>query len=153
VFIKVLLVIGAVPLVIMMIIVVGNSVGRAIFRTPISGTIEIAGLAGAIVVAAAVGFTAREKGNVSVDVLMSRLKSRTKACLDTITYILSIAGFSFLLWAVLLDTITALEMNEVTMTMSIPTAPFKIAWLSGIFITICFLIGHVVAAIRKWRQR
>ena len=76
-----LLVIGAITLIIMMVVVTGNSLGRALFKTPISGTMEIAGLAGAIVVAAAIGFTARERGNVAVDVLMSRLKSAGKGIL------------------------------------------------------------------------
>lgn len=75
-----LLAIGAVPLMVMMLIVTGNSLGRVFFHTPIMGTIEIAGLAGAIVVAAAVGFTSRERANVAVDVLLSHLKPGQRGC-------------------------------------------------------------------------
>jgi len=63
VMIKVLLAVGGIALMVMMTIVVGNSIGRALFRTPIFGTIEIAGLAGVVLVAAAVGFAAREHRN------------------------------------------------------------------------------------------
>jgi TRAP-type C4-dicarboxylate transport system permease small subunit len=148
----VLLVIGAISLVIMMVVVVGNSVGRALFGTPILGTIEIAGLGGAIVVAAAVGFTAREKGNISVDLLMSRLRPRTRAFFDAVTYFLSLSGVLFLLYAVVRDAFGTLKAKEATVTMESPVAPFKLAWAAGILIVACFLIAHLVTAIRKVRK-
>jgi TRAP-type C4-dicarboxylate transport system permease small subunit len=144
-----LLVISAIPLIIMMVVVTGNSLGRALFKTPISGTIEIAGLAGVILVAAAVGFTARERGNVAVDVLMSRLSPRVKGLFDVFTFFLSLAAVSFLLWAVVLEAFSAQKMKETTLTMGISTAPFKSAWAAGILILACFLLVHLVVAIRK----
>jgi len=149
----VLLVIGTVPLVIMMIIVTGNSLGRAIFRTPISGTIEIAGLAGAILVSAAVGFTARERGNVAVDALVSRLKPRVRAAFDAVTFLLSLAGVCFLIYAVILDGLKSMRLDDVTMTMSFPVAPFKFAWAGGIFILACYLVVHLISSIRKWGRK
>ena len=144
----VLCVIGAVPLVVMVVIVTGNSVGRALFRTPITGTIEIAGLAGVIVVAAAVGFTARERANVAVDVLMSRLKPKARRIFDTVTSTLSLGAVVFLLYAVIRDSFKAVTQKEVTMTMSFPTSPFKFMWAAGVFILACFLLVHLIRAIR-----
>jgi TRAP-type C4-dicarboxylate transport system permease small subunit len=144
-----LLVIGAITLIIMMVVVTCNSLGRALFKTPISGTMEIAGLAGAIVVAAAIGFTARERGNVAVDVLMSRLSPRIRAFFDVATFFLSLAGVSFLLWAVVRDAFSTLRMKETTITMGISTAPFKFAWAGGVFVLACFLVVHIALAIRK----
>jgi TRAP-type C4-dicarboxylate transport system permease small subunit len=143
-----LCVIGAIPLMIMMIIVTANSLGRALFRTPLSGTIEIAGLAGVIVVAAAVGFTARERGNVAVDILMSRLKPKAKRMFDTVTSILSLGAVVFLLYAVTLDAFKSLKLKEVTMTMNFPTSPFKSAWAAGVLILACYLLVHVIRTIR-----
>ena len=125
-----LLVIGAIPLLIMTAIVVGNSLGRALFRSPISGTIEIAGLAGVIVVAAAVGFTARERGNVAVDVLMGRLKPRVRAVFDTVTFSLSLAAVSFLLYAVILDAFKSLRMDDTTLWHESPWSPVRLIRLS-----------------------
>ena len=143
-----LCVIGAIPLMIMITIVTGNSVGRALFRTPITGTIEIAGLAGVIVVAAAVGFTARERANVAVDVLMTRLKPKTKRVFDSVTSALSLGAVLFLLYAVILDAFKSVKLQDVTMTMSIPTSPFKFTWAAGVFILACFLVVHLIRAIR-----
>ena len=148
-----LLVIGTIPLIIMTIVVTGNSLGRALFRTPIPGTIEIAGLAGAIVVAAAVGFTARERGNVAVDAVVSRLKPKTRAVLDAAMVLLSLGGVFFLLYAVVLDALKAIELEDVTMMLDIPTSPFKFAWAGGIFILACFLVVHLVVSIKKTREK
>lgn len=143
----VLCVIGTIPLVIMMVVVAGNSVGRALFRTPITGAIEIAGLAGVIVVAAAVGFTARERGNVAVDILMSRLKPGVRRIFDTITITLSLSGVVLLLYAVIRNSFTSVRLSEVTITMNFPTSPFKFAWATGVFILACFLLVHLIRAI------
>jgi TRAP-type C4-dicarboxylate transport system permease small subunit len=144
-----LLVIGAIPLIIMMAVVTANSLGRAIFRTPITGTIEIAGLAGVIVVAAAVGFTARERANVAVDVLLSRLKPGARHILDVVTLFLSLGAVCFLLYAIILDAFKSFRLEEVTMMMSFPTPLFKFAWAGGVFILACFLLVHLVNTIRK----
>jgi TRAP-type C4-dicarboxylate transport system permease small subunit len=144
----VLCVIGAIPLMIMMIVVTGNSLGRAFFRTPVTGTIEIAGLAGVVVVAAAMCFTAQERANVSVDILMSRLKPKARRILDTVTSALSLSAVVFLLYATTLDAFKSLNLKEVTMTMNFPTSPFKFAWATGVFILACFLLVHLIRAIR-----
>jgi TRAP-type C4-dicarboxylate transport system permease small subunit len=144
----VLLVIGGIPLIIMMAYVTANSLGRIFFHTPILGTIEIAGLAGAIVVAAAVGYTSRERGNVAVDVLLSHLKSGPKRVLDIITLFLSLVAAVFLLYAIVRDAFESARLQEVTMTMSVPTSPFKFVWAGGIFILACFLVVHLVKTIK-----
>jgi TRAP-type C4-dicarboxylate transport system permease small subunit len=144
-----LLVIGAIPLIIMMIVVTANSLGRAIFKIPVTGTIEIAGLAGVIVVAAAVGFTARERANVAVDVLLSQLKPRAKRILDIGTLFLSFAAVCFLLYAIIIDALKSFRMEEVTMMMSFPMPFFKFAWAGGVFILACFLLVHLITTIRK----
>jgi TRAP-type C4-dicarboxylate transport system permease small subunit len=144
-----LLVIAAIPLIIMMIVVTANSLGRAIFKIPVTGTIEIAGLAGVIVVAAAVGFTARERANVAVDVLLSHLKPRAKRILDVVTLFLSFAAVCFLLYAIILDAVKSFMMKEVTMVMSFPTPFFKFVWAGGVFILACFLLVHLFTTIRK----
>jgi TRAP-type C4-dicarboxylate transport system permease small subunit len=131
----------------MMVVVAGNSLGRALFRTPITGTIEIAGLAGVIVVAASVGFTARERGNVAVDMLMSRLKSKRRRMFDAVTTVLSLAGVVLLLYAVIRDAFKSMGLKEVTMTMNFPTSPFKFAWAAGVFVLACFLVVHLIKAI------
>ena len=151
--IKVLLIIGGIALLVMMAIVVSNSIGRALFRTPIFGTIEIAGLAGVIVVAGAVGFAEREHRNIVVDTAANRMKPRMRALFDAFTLFLSLGAVAFLFWAVFNNAIRALKIREVTLTTSVLTAPFKFFWAIGIFILCLFLLQHMIEAIRKGGKR
>ena len=151
--IRVLLVVGSVALMAMMAIVVGNSLGRAFFKTPIFGAIEIAGLAGVVVVAVAVGFAERERRNVVVDVVANRFTPRTRALADAFTLFLSLGAVAFLSWATLTDALNAVTRQETTLTTGVVTAPFKSAWTIGVIILCLFLLQHVIEAISKGRKR
>ena len=151
--IKVLLVVGAVALMVMMTIVVGNSLGRAFFKTPIFGTIEIAGLAGVIVVAAAIGFAEREQKNIVVDVVANRFTPRIRALADVFTLFLSLGAVAFLLWAIFNDALNSLTIRETTLTTGTFTAPFKFTWAIGIIILCLFLLQHMIEAFRRGGKR
>jgi TRAP-type C4-dicarboxylate transport system permease small subunit len=153
VMIKVLLVAGAVALMVMMTIVVGNSIGRALFKTPIFGTIEIAGLAGVVVVAIAVGFAEREHRNVVVDVVANRFTPRARAFADALTLFLSLGAVAFLFWAVSNNALNSITRRETTLTTGVITAPFKFTWAIGVIILCLFLIQHMIEAIRRGRKR
>jgi TRAP-type C4-dicarboxylate transport system permease small subunit len=153
VVIKVLLVVAGVALMGMMVIVVGNSLGRALFKTPIFGTIEIAGLAGVIVVAVAVGFAEREQSNIVVDVVANRFTPRTRALADAFTLFLSVGAVAFLLWAIFKDALHSLTMREITLTMGVLTTPFKFTWAIGAFILGLFLLQHMIEVFRRVGKR
>jgi len=153
VIIKVILGVGAIALMVMMAIVVGNSLGRALFRTPIFGTIEIAGLAGVVVVAVAIGFAEREHIHIVVDVLANRFTPHIRAMADVFTLFLSLGAVAFLLWAIFSDALNSLTLRESTLTTGVLTAPFKFTWAIGVVILCLFLLKHLVEAIRKVRKR
>jgi TRAP-type C4-dicarboxylate transport system permease small subunit len=150
---KLFLVVGAIAMMVMMVIVVGNSLGRALFNTPIFGTIEIAGLAGVVVVAVAVGFAERENRNVVVDVVANRFAPRTRAFVDTFTFFLSVAAVASLFWAMFDNALEAVTVREATLTTGVVTAPFKFTWVLGIIILCLFLIRHMIEAIQKGVKR
>ena len=153
VVIKVLLVVAGVALMGMMVIVVGNSLGRALFKMPIFGTIEIAGLAGVIVVAVAVGFAEREQSNIVVDVVANRFTPRTKALADAFTLLLSVGAVAFLLWAIFKDALHSLTMREITLTTGVLTTPFKFTWAIGAIILGLFLLQHMIEVFRRVGKR
>jgi TRAP-type C4-dicarboxylate transport system permease small subunit len=150
---KLFLVVGAIAMMVMMVIVVGNSLGRALFNTPIFGTIEIAGLAGIVVVAVAVGFAERENRNVVVDVVANRFAPRTRAFSDAFTLFLSVAAVASLFWAMFDNALEAVTVREATLTTGVVTSPFKFTWLLGITILCLFLIRHMIEAIKKGVKR
>ncbi|MBN2061146.1 MAG: TRAP transporter small permease [Deltaproteobacteria bacterium] len=153
IIIKVLLVIGAVALMIMMAVVVGNSLGRALFRTPILGAIEFAGLTGVIVVSVAMGCAERERKNVVVDVITSQLSPRGKAIADIVALLFSFCALVFMLWAILGDAAESFSVQEVTYATSTPVAPFKFTWAVGIIIFCLFIIRNLINAIKTARKK
>jgi TRAP-type C4-dicarboxylate transport system permease small subunit len=151
--IRVLLVVGAVALMVMMVIVVGNSLGRAFFKTPIFGAIEIAGLAGVVVVAAAIGFAELEQRHVVVDVVANRFTPRSRMIADAITLFLSLGAVAFMLWAISKDALNSVTTHEITLTTGVFTAPFKFTWAIGVIILCLFLLQHLTEAIRRRGKR
>jgi TRAP-type C4-dicarboxylate transport system permease small subunit len=146
---RVLLVIAAVALMAMMIIVVGNVIGRIFFKQPVLGTVELAGLAGVILIAVAVGFAEREHRNVVVDILASRFPPRTRAIADSFTLFLSFGALAFLSWAILDSAFHAATTGEFTETLAIKTGPFEFAWAIGALILCLLLLQHMIQAIIK----
>jgi TRAP-type C4-dicarboxylate transport system permease small subunit len=153
VMIRVFLVVGAVALMVMMVIVVGNSLGRAFFKTPIFGAIEIAGLAGVVVVAAAIGFAELEQRHVVVDVVANRFTPRSRMIADAITLFLSLGAVAFMLWAISKDALNSVTTHEITLTTGVFTAPFKFTWAIGVIILCLFLLQHLTEAIRRRGKR
>jgi TRAP-type C4-dicarboxylate transport system permease small subunit len=153
VMIRVFLVVGAVALMVMMVIVVGNSLGRAFFKTPIFGAIEIAGLAGVVVVAAAIGFAELEQRHVVVDVVANRFTPRSRMIADAITLFLSLGAVAFMLWAISKDALNSVTTHEITLTTGVFTAPFKFTWAIGVIILCLFLLQHLTKAIRRRGKR
>jgi TRAP-type C4-dicarboxylate transport system permease small subunit len=143
------LTIGGLALMVMMVYVVGNCIGRALFRIPIMGTIEIAGMAGAIVVSVAVAFAEREKSNVVVDIVTESLPSRSRSILDALMLLLSLGAVAFLLYAVIGSGITSFVAKETTLTTGIPIGPFKLAWAAGLFASWLFLLKYFIDAVRR----
>lgn len=147
------LTIGGLALMVMMVYVVGNCVGRALFRIPIMGTIEIAGVAGAFVVSVAVAFVEREKSNVVVDIVTGSLPPRARNILNTLMLLLSLAGVAFLLYAVINDMVASFATKEATLTAGIPIGPFKLAWAAGLAGSWLFLLKHLIDATRRGVKR
>ncbi|MFC1534302.1 TRAP transporter small permease [Thermodesulfobacteriota bacterium] len=142
--IKTLHVVAFIALMVMMSIVVANVIGRIFFKSPVMGTLEVAGFAGVIVVAVAIGLAQRENRNVFVDIIISRFSERLRIIADCFTYILSLIAVGFLFWAVTESAIDALTQGEITLTLSLKTYPFRFVWAAGLLLLCCFLIHRII---------
>jgi TRAP-type transport system small permease protein len=145
--------IGGIALMLMMVYVFGNCVGRALFRTPIMGTIEIAGLAGAVVVSIAVAFAEREKGNVVVDIITEALPPRSKSILEALMLVLSLVALTLMIYAIIEDGIESFVTGDTSITTGIPLGPFKFAWAAGVTASWIFMFRHLTETIKKVAKR
>ena len=147
--IKVLLILASFALLAMMCVITVNVLGRISFNSPLLGALEIAGLAGVVMVSVALGYTEREKSNVVVEVFASRFPPRIRAITDSITLCLSLVAVSFLFWAVCEDAFHAAAFKEQTLILEIDTPPFKFIWAAGTFFLCLCLLKNMVTAFKK----
>jgi TRAP-type C4-dicarboxylate transport system permease small subunit len=140
-------------LMVMMLMVVANIVGRIFFRKPIMGTLEVAGFCGVIVVAFAVAFAQREGRNIYVDLVVQRFSTGLRAIIDSFTYLLSMVAVGIVAWAVFASAVEAYMDQDITLTLSVATYPFRFTWALGLLILFLFLIQHVIGTLRRGGKR
>jgi TRAP-type C4-dicarboxylate transport system permease small subunit len=150
--VKFLLVLGSLAVLAMMIIVSFNIFGRWLF-SPILGALEIAGLCGAVVAAVGIPYAAREKRNVVVDVIASRMPPRVRGFFDAVSFTIGLAIAGFLVYVAFSEVRYAASFGEETMVSETPTTPFKCIWAIGLLLLFLVLAREVVRAIRKAAKR
>lgn len=129
--------VGAGALVLMVLIVVANVVGRYLFKMPVLGAVEMVGLLTVITVFCVLAFTEAKGAHIVVDILVSRLHGRTKAILASIMALLGAAFFIIMGWQGWELMVSNLSpFVRVTGVLSIPFAPFMLVMAFG-----CVLFG------------
>jgi len=129
--------IGAGALVVMVLVVVSNVVGRYLFRKPVLGAVEMVGLLTVILVFSVLAFTESKRAHIIVDILLSRLGGRTKAILTSVMCFLGAVFFIIMGWQGWdLMWSNLFPMMRTTGVLSIPFAPFMFIMAFG-----CVLFG------------
>ncbi len=83
-------------LVFVMLIIVVNVISRRVLLKPISGTVELVEMSGAMLLAMSVAYTAVMKGHIMVDVLVERFPPRIQASVGVVVNAIALF-FSYLL--------------------------------------------------------
>jgi TRAP-type C4-dicarboxylate transport system permease small subunit len=136
--------VGAGALVLMVLIVVANVVGRYLFRKPVLGAVEMVGLLTVITVFCVLAFTEAKGAHIVVDILVSRLHGRTKAILASIMALLGAVFFIIMGWQgwnLMLSNLSPFV--RVTGVLSIPFAPFMLIMAFGFVLFGLELFVHV----------
>jgi TRAP-type transport system small permease protein len=136
--------VGAGALVLMVLIVVANVVGRYLFRKPVLGAVEMVGLLTVIVVFCVLAFTEAKGAHIVVDILVSRLHGRTKAILASMMSLLGAAFFIIMAWQgwnLMLSNLSPFV--RVTGVLSIPFGPFMLIMAFGCVLFALELFVHV----------
>jgi TRAP-type transport system small permease protein len=146
---KVMAVIAAVVLFFMMLITVGDVIGRYFFDTPIKGTWEIVGLS--LIFAATWGFAycQLKQAHINVTVLLDRFSPRVRAILTTISLFFGFVGFSLISWRMVLHAQKYFLMTRgnTSDTLNIPYAPFMLGLAVGAGVMALMLIVDIVHTI------
>ena len=103
----------------MMLLVVGNILGRFVGKS-IFGAYDIVGFINAILVAFAIAYCAVQKGHIQVEMVMSHFPERVQKVVGIITGILSLGIFAVITWQILILANDKWRGGEVSMTALIP---------------------------------
>jgi TRAP-type transport system small permease protein len=146
---KVMALIAAAVLFIMMLVTVGDVIGRYFFRTPIKGTWEIVGLS--LIFAATWGFAycQLKKQHINVTIILERFPPRVRAVLTVTSLVFGLVGFSIICWRMILQAQKYFLMTRgnTTDTLNLPYAPFMLGLAIGAGFMALMLVYDIVRVI------
>ena len=142
---KLVYVVASIGLLITMVTVVLNVLGRALFRSPLLGTVEIVGMAGLLLVPFALVLTERNRAHIVVRMLISRFPEWLQTLFAIFTFILSLCAVVYLIWGGVLqiwDSIVRPEM--VTPVLRVPKVPLISILVIGCLFLFGILLKHLI---------
>jgi TRAP-type C4-dicarboxylate transport system permease small subunit len=120
---KALMITGGIAMLAMMFLASGN-VALRIFHIPLSGSYEVISFLGAIVTAAALGYTQRRRGHIVVDILSANFSRRVKKIVDAVSHLIIAVFFSVFAWQIFRWALKIRESGELSETLKIVYHPF-----------------------------
>jgi len=132
----------------MMALVTINVILRYL-RHSISGTYDYVQLLTAVSVAAAIAFTAYERGNIEIEILMERLPKRVQAVVATVINLICLVFFVVAAWRVFALGHDMQVAGETTMTVYVPFAPFLYFIGVGLALMILAMMAQLIRQVAK----
>ena len=147
--------IAAVVLFAMMMLTLGDVVGRYFFSHPIKGTWELVGLLLICAGTWGLAYCQLERAHISINIILQRFPLRVQAGMRFFTYLVGFGGFSIICWRVFLLAYKYITMprGNITDTLELPYAPFMLALTFGtglVALTLLVdMVKSVVEVVRK----
>jgi TRAP-type C4-dicarboxylate transport system permease small subunit len=116
------MVIAGVALVALMLLAAGNVILR-LFGVPFSGTVELVGFLGVLVIGFALGETQRRKDHVVVDIVSKRYPPWLAMAADALQLVVSAAFFALIAWQVAAWGMSVRRSGELSETLKIVYYP------------------------------
>ncbi len=106
----------------MMLITTAEVWGRALWNTPVPGSIELSSYMLVVFILLGVGATQQTKGHVRVEMFVSRLGQKARCIIEMATTLLSLVIIGLLAWR---GMVMGLEETAVSDMLRIPQWPFR----------------------------
>lgn len=123
---------------------------RYLFNRPITGTYDMVGLMGAVIVSFAMPYTMLVKGHVAVEIVMQNLSKRKQLVIETATHTVAVLLFLILVWQSVEFALHMKAVGEVTPTLHLPFYPI-VYCMAVCFFALCLAV--VVNLLRIWMKR
>ncbi|HOC46190.1 MAG: TRAP transporter small permease [Syntrophorhabdaceae bacterium] len=121
-----LMVIGGFAVLALMTVATTNVVLRMV-HAPYRGAYEVVSFLGAVVIAFALGYTEKHKGNIVVDILTEKFPKIARDTLEGFNYVVSGIFFVFVSWQVYECGMKIMQSGELSETLKIVYHPFVFA--------------------------
>lgn len=125
---------GGAALLALMLLATGN-VALRVLGIPFIGSYEIISFLGAIVTAAALGYTQRNRDHIIVDIISARFPAGPKRIVNAISYLVTCIFFSVISWQTAKWGVIIRESGELSETQKIAYDPF----VFGVALGLAFL--------------
>lgn len=149
---RILITVTVVCLLLMMIVVAANVLGRFLFRSPLTGTVDSVGLLGALLISLGLVPSQIARRNISIPIVTDSLPQQARKIFDSATLFLSIIIVAVFAWT---GARFAWEMwlkHEKMTVLWLPVAPFRFVWALGCLMLFIVLVTHLVEKLRKGRK-
>lgn len=142
--VKVMSWISASVLIIAVLMIVANILGRSVFKKPVPGTIELVEMLSVVVVFFGMAYTEFRRGHVHVELLTSLLSRRVQGVLAGIMSLLAAVYFAIMAWrcAVLAWEYWSPTFRQ-TFILLIPFTPFILLMAFGSAVLVVATLVHV----------
>jgi len=142
--------IASAALMLMMVLSCADIFMRYLFSRPITGTYDVVGLSGAVLVSFALPYTMLKKGHVAVELLVQSLSRGKQLVIETFSHLLGISLFLVMVWQAILLSRDMKAAGEVTPTVHLPFYPIVYC------MALCFFIlslAILVNLLHVWTKR
>jgi TRAP-type C4-dicarboxylate transport system permease small subunit len=135
--------------IVLMLLVSADVIGRYFFDTPVKGAFELSILIMVGVVFGGLAYTEVLKGHISIDILQSRLSPRSQAVLKALGALIGIVVFSLIGWQGIEKVQYSIKFGYVSETLHFPIYPFQIMLVVGAIIFCLVLISELPGYIHE----
>ena len=131
-----------------MALVLANIILRNVFKMPILGTVELAGLLTSTGLGLALSSCEMNDGNIAMDVFTEKLPPKAQKIIDIFVYLISLSFFAIVVCQIFIFASTSFANGRVTATTSIPVFPFIFILGFNVF-CLCAVLAYKLACTVK----
>ena len=140
---------AAVAIIAVMVVVCINVVGRAVFGSPLKGTVDIVSLLGALIIAGAMAYTQILKGHIRITLFVERLPGRIRYIIASVIDLIGFTLFGLISWQTILFARDTYDIGELSEVLKIPLTPFAVVITVGCIALSLVLLVDLITALSK----
>ena len=132
-----------------MVLVVANIILRAIFNSPILGTIDYVGFLAALAIGLALAYCAVQNAHIAVDFVVERLPHKLQAIVDSLINIIALGFWGLVSWKMFEYARSLAASGVVSPTTQTPFHPFVYLVSLGLFVLCLVLLVRLIDSIKR----